>query len=291
MKLVMRADDFGYTKVYNDGMMKAVREGVVTYVDLMLDCPGTEDAIEQIKAYPWISVGWHGGHFWGRPVADPKLIPSLLNEAGQFKFRIDQELKNDVVYEEALIECRAQVEKCIRLLGHAPVCTSINHDYLFERARAQVCDEYGIAYDFMRKLDRKSRKEAQPAEKWKHLNIFMPCQHDSCYKILYSDAAENREKYDPVAYYVNDDDQLLKEDIVITAWHPGYLDDIIYFDSSKHFNLARVIDIKAMCDPKLKQWIIDHKVELVGIKDALYGTQDYQNYLRSIDSELCMINK
>ena len=88
MKLVMRADDFGYTKAYNDGMIKAVREGVVTYVDLMLDCPGTEDAIEQIKAYPWVSVGWHGGHFWGRPVADPKLIPSLLNEAGQFKFRL-----------------------------------------------------------------------------------------------------------------------------------------------------------------------------------------------------------
>lgn len=30
MKLVMRADDFGYTKAYNDGMIKAVREGVVS---------------------------------------------------------------------------------------------------------------------------------------------------------------------------------------------------------------------------------------------------------------------
>ena len=116
----------------------------------------------------------------------------------------------------------------------------------------------------------------------------MPCQHDSCYKILYSDYAEEREKYDPVAYYLNDEDQLLKEDIVITAWHPGYLDDYIYFDSSKHFNLARVIDIKAMCDPKLKQWIIENKVELVNIKDALYGSQYYQNYLHSIHSRLYM---
>ena len=159
---------------------------------------------------------------------------------------------------------------------------------LFEKARAQVCDEYGIAYDFMRKVDRKTRKEAVPADRWKCLNIFMPCQHDSCFKILYSDYAEEREKYDPVAYYLNDEDQLLKEDIVITAWHPGYLDDYIYFDSSKHFNLARVIDIKAMCDPKLKQWIIENKVELVNIKDALYGSQDYQNYLHSIHSCLYM---
>ncbi len=49
-----------------------------------------------------------------------------------------------------------------------------------------------------------------------------------------------------------------------------------------------MIDIKAMCDPKLKQWIIENKVELVNIKDALYGSQDYQNYLHSIHSRLYM---
>ena len=71
MKLIMRADDFGYTEEFNRGTIEAVRNGIITTVDLMLDTPGTLDAMERIKEFPWVSVGWHGGHCWGRPVADP----------------------------------------------------------------------------------------------------------------------------------------------------------------------------------------------------------------------------
>lgn len=289
MKLIIRADDYGYTEIFNQGTIKAIREGIVTYVDLMLDCEGTEDAIERIKEFPWISVGWHGGHFWGRPVADPALIPSLLDENGQFKFRIDQSLKNEVVYEEALIECRAQVEKCIRLLHKAPEATTISHNSIFEQARQQVCDEYGISYDFMRKKERKTQTWSMPSSQYQHLNLYMPTQHEMVYKILYADFAEEREKYDPVGYFVRDDDHVIQEAIVMTAWHPGYLDDTIYFDSSKHFNLARVMDIQALCSEELKQWIADNDVELISIGDALKGTQNYQNHLKSIGSKLCKI--
>ncbi len=289
MKLIIRADDFGYTKAHNDGTMKAIEEGIVTYVDLMLDTPGTLDAIERIKDKPWISVGWHGGHFWGKPKADPKLIPSLLDETGRFKFRVDQKLKDDVVFEEAYIECKTQIEYCIRHLGKVPVATTFASDSIFEQARKKVCDEYGIRYDYMRKRDRKSNIETQPNQKYADLKIYMPTQHDSIYKILYSDYAEEREKYDPVKYFVEDIDHLLNEEVVITAWHPGYLDDYIYFDSSKHFNLARVIDIKALCSEELKQWIIDNKIELINLNDALLGTNDYQNYLKLKNSPLAII--
>lgn len=44
MKLIIRADDVGYTKTHNDGTIKTIEEGVTTAVDVMLDCPGFEDA-------------------------------------------------------------------------------------------------------------------------------------------------------------------------------------------------------------------------------------------------------
>lgn len=285
MKLIVRADDFGYTNIFNQGTMKAVEEGIVTYVDLMLDCPGLEDAIERIKNYPWITVGWHGGHFWGKPAADPQKIGSLLDETGRFKFRVNQKLKNEIDFEEAVIECRAQIERCFQLLKRVPEVTSLGNT-VFDQARKQVCDEYGIAYDIMRKKDRITGIVSQPAEKYQNLGIFMPTQHESVYKILYSDYAEERQKYDPVQYFIDDPDQLMKENIVITAWHPGYLDDTIYFDSSKHFNLARVIDIQALCDPCLKRWIKENQVELINVHDALYGTHQYQEHLKEIGSEL-----
>lgn len=286
MKLVMRADDYGYTEEFNRGTIEAVRNGIITAVDLMLDTQGSIDAMERIKEFPWISVGWHGGHFWGTPVADSSLIPSLLDKNGRFKFRVDQELKQNVVYEEALIECRAQIERCIKALGKAPDSADVGAESTFELARRQVCDEYGIPHNFMRKMNRKTRIMAQPSEKYKNFNIYMPMQHESGYKILYSDYAEEREKYDPVKYYIEDQDNLLKEAIVITAWHPGYLDNYVYFDSSKHFNLARVIDIGAMCSPVLKHWIVENGVELLNIRDALLGTNEYQNHLKTINSNL-----
>jgi predicted glycoside hydrolase/deacetylase ChbG (UPF0249 family) len=289
MKLIMRADDFGYTEEFNRGTIEAVRNGVITTVDLMLDTPGTLDAMERIKEFPWVSVGWHGGHCWGRPVADPDSIPSLLNEEGRFKYWNRPELKDDVVYEEAVMECRAEVNRCIQVLGKAPDCTEIPLDQLstYEKARKQVCEEYGIAYGYMRKRNRKTGVMNQPMPKYEHLHIYMPVQHDSCYKDLYAEIPEDRLKYDPVRYYLEDPDELLKEEVVITAWHPGYLDDTIFNMFPKnHFHTARVVDIAAMCSPVLKQWIVDNQVELVNMRDALLGTQEYQNHLRATGNTL-----
>ena len=290
MKLIIRADDYGYTNIHNAGTIEAIKNGIVTTVDLMLDTPGTLDAIDKIKDFPWLSVGWHGGHFWGKPVAETSLIPSMLDSEGNFKFRIDKKRRHEVKYEEALIECRAQVERCIAYLGKAPDYTNINGDDPVDRARQQVCDEYGIVYNFVTKTDRVTKITAHPDEKYTHLHIYMPTQHFSVYKILYHDEAQEREKYDPVQYFIKDEDQLLQQEIVITAWHPGYLDDYVYFDSSKHFNLARLIDIRALCSTKLKDWIVDQNVELINVRDALYSTNEYQNHLKLINSPL-YINK
>jgi predicted glycoside hydrolase/deacetylase ChbG (UPF0249 family) len=288
MKLIIRADDFGYTEEFNRGTMKAVDEGIVTTVDLMLDTPGSEDAMLRIKDHPWISVGWHGGHCWGRPVADPSTVPSLLNEEGRFKYWNDAAKKNDVVYEEALIECRAEVERCIRILGRVPICTEVHpENSLYEKARAQVCDEYGIRYGYMRKKDRRTGITAMPSAAYEALGIFMPTQHESVYKDLYAEKPEDRLAYDPVRYFREDPDHILTEKAAITAWHPGYLDDIIYgMFPANHFHTARVADITALCSNELKQWIIDQKVELVNMNDILLGTQEYQNHLKALQSPL-----
>ncbi len=119
--MVVRADDVGHSKVYNIGTFEAIENGVVTAVDIMLDSPGTEDALERLKEFPWISIGWHM-HMWGAPVLDPKQVPSLVEKGGQFdgRFRMDLSQAQDVVYAEAVKELRAQLDRCIRILGRVP---------------------------------------------------------------------------------------------------------------------------------------------------------------------------
>lgn len=288
MKLVIRADDFGYTEEFNRGTIEAIKNGIVTSVDLMLDTPGTVDAMVKIKEFPWISIGWHGGHCWGRPVADPSTVRSLLNEEGRFKYWNDASLKNEVDYDEALIECRAEVNRCIEILGKAPICTEVDPtSSVYERARAQVCDEYGIRRNYMRKRNRKTGITSHPSDEFKDLGIYMPTQHDSVYKDLYNGNPEERLKYDPVRYFIEDADHLLDEKACITAWHPGYLDDYIFNMFPKnHFHTARVVDIVALCSPILKQWIIENKVELVNMNDLLLGTQEYQNHLKATSNKM-----
>lgn len=287
MKLVMRADDFGYTKVFNAGTIKAIEEGLITTVDIMLDTIGTIDALETIKNYPWISVGWHGGHCWGKPVADPRLVSSLLNKEGRFKYWNNATLKNDVIYEEALIECRAQINRCIQILGKAPICTSFGQDNIYERARKQVCIEFGIHFDYMEKKDRVTKITSYPLDKYRKLDIYMPTQHDSVYLDLYADSPSERLKYNPVKYFIEDPDNLKNHKVSITAWHPGYLDEYIFNEFPKnHFHTARVVDISSMCSPVLKKWVETKKVELVNMNDVLLGVNEYQNHLKANDSTL-----
>ena len=263
MKLVVKADDYGYTKTYNDGTLEAVENGIVTIVDLMLDTPGVEDAIERIKDYPWISVGWHGSHFWGSPVADPKLLPSMVDpETGKFRFRKDSSLKKEVKYEEAYIECKAEMEKCIKLLGRVPDIARVRDDSELELARKAICDEYGINYTYEQKIKRlENGSHPYAAAETKDPAI--------------------RATYDPVQYITSCPTDL---DYAITVWHPGYLDGLIANESS--FKEVRPMDVAALCSPEIKQWIIDNQIELVNIRDALYGTRDYQYHLKSIGSPL-----
>lgn len=265
MKLVVKADDYGYTKTYNEGTIESIENGITTVVDLMLDTPGVEDGIERIKAYPWISVGWHGSHFWGRPVADPSLVPSMVDPStGRFKnWRHHQEDKYNVRYEEAIIECRAELEKCIRLLGRVPEIARIRDDSQLEMAKKTLCDEYGINYTYDKTL--------------KHLSNGTP-----------EYAKANTPEYDPVKYIMSCQEMVDTADAAISVWHSGYCDAYIASESS--FTGVRCVDVAAMCSDTLKQWIIDNKIELINIHDYLYGTHDYQNHLKVIGSPLCVRN-
>ncbi len=279
MKLILRADDVGYTKINVLGTFKAIDEGLITSDDLMLDCPGFEEAAAFLKERPWISVGWHT-HFWGRPVLPPEQVPSMVNEEGKFKWRHDRKLQDECVYEEVLAECRAQLDRTIKLLGRAPEYTQgFRDDSAFSRAMKQACDEYGIAYGFYGH----GQNDVKP--EYESLDIYMPNQIvDGCYAACYDENYSVRMTYNPVEYLKGKYDEFSAHNAAVTAWHPGYLDEYIMDESTMHN--ARMQDIKALCSEELHDWIKDNHIELINLRDALYGTRTYQNHLHAIGSDL-----
>ena len=82
-----------------------------------------------------------------------------------------------------------------------------------------------------------------------------------------------------------------EDTIAVQYWHPGYLDYFNYREgdygpNAKYFTTIRIVDVHALTSPLLKNWIREHKIELINFRDALYGTRDYQNHLSHVGSEL-----
>jgi predicted glycoside hydrolase/deacetylase ChbG (UPF0249 family) len=324
-KMIIRADDVGFSKVCNIGTFETIEKGVVTSADVMLDSPGTEDALERLRAFPWISVGWHG-HMWGASVLEPKQVPSLVEKDGQFagRFKLDLGQADGVVYEEAVKELRAQLDRCIKILGRVPDTGGGGRgNSPWGRACQQVSDEYGLVYGFesraasdKRVLDKieaaqkageewakyyspTPRPASKPDEKWASRKI-LTVDGSLAYIDLYTDhVSEVEAKYDPVLYYTEDRAGILKypDDVIIEqSWHPGYVDYYVYRlgergrrARAQQFVVGRVQDVAALCDVRLRNWIKENHIELVNYRDALHGTREYQNHLRLIGSDLCMI--
>lgn len=308
-KLVIRADDVGYSEVCNIGAFETLENGVVTSADVMLDTPGTVDALQRLRAFPWISVGWHT-HFWGSPILGGKTVPSLFDERRD-GFRTDLYTAQDVVFDEALAECRAQMELCVKILGRAPdVGGPMAHtDAPFTQALMQVHREYGIVTDFMG-LDlgangKISNTLFAPAdEKWAARKIFMRGLNEYCEPLRaeplaangWTDSIAALYNYDPIRFYAEDESGLLKlpdDSITVHAWHPGYLDYYVlrrgdYTPGAPVFKDIRAIDAHALSSAEVRGWIKRNGIELINMRDALYGTQEYQNHLRAIGSELAV---
>jgi len=292
LKIIFRADDVGYTDVHNIGTFEAIEKGVVTAADIMLECPGTVDALKKLKTMPWISVGWHT-HFWGSPVLDPKQVPSLvMNDEGRIRFKKDLSSAKDVVFEEALKEMRAQLDRCVKLLGRAPDTGpgGGRGDSPYGKAMSQVVKEYKIRNYVMPINPGAWAGGAPPAPG-------QPLSGRLAVAALNTDSLTDIMKYDPLMYYLNDTSHILdlpEGSIDVEVWHPGYVDYfVLHMGSStakaNNYLLCRPKDVEALTSPKLKSWIKEHRLELINFRDAMDGTNEYQNHLKAIGSDLCMI--
>ena len=126
MKLIVNADDLGYTERVSAGVLRAHRDGIVTATTFMTNAPHTDGAARLARATPSLDVGVHLVVSYGRPLADVARVGSLVDADGRF-FRPKELLSRDVDREEALTEYRAQYEKARDLLGRDPTHLDTHH--------------------------------------------------------------------------------------------------------------------------------------------------------------------
>jgi predicted glycoside hydrolase/deacetylase ChbG (UPF0249 family) len=115
--LLVNADDLGMYQAINEGVVRAIQDGIVQSTSLMVPCPGAARAMQLLKENLDISFGGHLSiicdidHYLWHPLVAKERVPSLLDENGNF-YSIER--MSDMLalakVDELETEFRAQIE-------------------------------------------------------------------------------------------------------------------------------------------------------------------------------------
>jgi chitin disaccharide deacetylase len=101
-QLILNADDFGFTRDVNEGIVEAHRFGILTATTLMANGAAFDDAVARAHENPTLDVGCHVVLVEGRSVLDPsRALPATVKDLIRTLMR--RELP---VYEEIAAQLR-----------------------------------------------------------------------------------------------------------------------------------------------------------------------------------------
>jgi predicted glycoside hydrolase/deacetylase ChbG (UPF0249 family) len=83
-RLIINADDFGYSEEITLGIAEAIQSGPVTSTSLMVNQDYSQQALQSARQIKDASVGIHFNLDDGRPLCTPQQVPTLVDEQGRF---------------------------------------------------------------------------------------------------------------------------------------------------------------------------------------------------------------
>ncbi|GAB4469661.1 MAG: carbohydrate deacetylase [Anaerolineae bacterium] len=121
-RLIVNADDLGYTPGVTRGIIRAHQKGIVTSTSVMINMPhGPEGVLQAMQEAPALGLGLHLTLTAGRPVLPPAAVPGLVREDGSFRRK--EELiagLHTLNIEEVQRELEAQIDRFTRTAGRPP---------------------------------------------------------------------------------------------------------------------------------------------------------------------------
>lgn len=133
--LIVNADDLGRTTGINSGIFEAHKNGLVTSATLMVAYPAAEEAAARLDQYPRLGVGLHIALTGSPSILPRERLPSLTDASGNCPAK-PEGLVNPV-FDEVLMETRAQFDRFLELTGRLPTHLDSHHH---SHRHPVVCD-------------------------------------------------------------------------------------------------------------------------------------------------------
>lgn len=231
MKVIINADDFGYTKAVTEGIIKGYHQGIIRSTTALCNMEHINYGKELLKDCPDLAVGVHLTLTLGKSLT---VNQTLTDEQGYF-FKPEKLQNHHFDIEEVYHEFKAQIEKFIEIFGFMP---------------SHLDSHHGM-HDFQNNLEvtqRLAQEYHLPVRRYNHFLFVNEFIKDN---VSVEGLIQILEKYQ-------------NQDIEIMS-HCGECDLELYLKSS--YALPRVQELAVLCNPRIKEYIQTHQIIITNYLD------------------------
>jgi hopanoid biosynthesis associated protein HpnK len=289
-RLIVNADDFGFTAGVNRAIVEAHRHGIVTSSTLMANGTAFDDAVRLAQTAPNLSIGCHVVLIDGQPVLDVRSVRSLASvrsgTAGfpdNLKLFIARALTGLLDSGEIEAEVTAQIRKLQSAGIDVSHVDTHKHTHLFPAVlrpllrAAKACGVRAIRNPFgPRRPLRSGELLARPKLWTRYAGV----------QVLRTLAARFRDSAQRAGLQTTDgtlgievtgalDEKLFRaiaEVIPDGTWefvcHPGYNDDDLK-SSNTRLRESREAELRVLTMPDARELLSNHGISLISYRDLI----------------------
>lgn len=222
-KLIVNADDFGYARGVNRGIIEAYKKGIVTSTSLMVNGQASREAAELARENPGLGVGLH----FVFTDEDMKILRIAQKAIGMaFAKRVGEELN-------------AQFERFQRLIGEIPDHINAHH-HVHKLPRI---------FPYFLKLSREYKIPLRDTGKIGFIKRFFGMSETTGVDMLERISVENLLKIL----------RKLPDGISELMCHPGYITP----DLKSSYNKHREVELRTLTDSRVKDFIKKEGIKLI----------------------------
>jgi predicted glycoside hydrolase/deacetylase ChbG (UPF0249 family) len=287
-RLIVNADDFGFTSGVNRAIAEAHTRGVVSSSTLMASGPAFDGAVRLAKTMPRLSVGCHVVLIDGEPVLDAAQVSSLTTRTSPRALRDDlksfaaRAIAGRIDPDEITAEATAQIRK-IQAAG-IPVShfDTHKHTHLFPKIlrpllrAAAACGVGALRNPFGPRLPLRSSQLLTRPSLWKRYAEV---------QVLQRFAGKFRDAIDREGFVTPDGtlgivvtgvlDETLFHAIALSipegTWefvcHPGY-NDADLSSAKTRLRASREVELRVLTLPAARELLEREGIELISYKDV-----------------------
>lgn len=231
MRLIVNADDFGFTRGVNFGIIEGHEHGVITSTTALVNMPAIEHAAQLAKDHPHLGIGLHLNLTLGKPLTSG---PTLIQANGDFVDK-NQRFILPLAVDEAEIELRAQLARFDELFGSLPSHLDSHHSI----------HDHPLIWPITQKL---SKEYHLKVRRYNHFR-------------WRSDFFEPHNTVNDLLVILNE----MQCDMELMV-HPGYCDPQLLNASS--YNIQRVKELSTLCDDKVLDAIRHLGIQLTNYHES-----------------------